>query len=378
VEKRIPALKKGKVSGGVLYHDGQFDDSRLAIDLVKTAHENGALVLNYAEVISLLKEDGKVAGVKVRDNETGKVYDVKARCVINATGVFSNEIIRMDNPDEGDLVKPSQGVHLVLDKSFLGGDHALMIPKTSDGRVLFAVPWHDKVVVGTTDTPMDASKIEPVALEKEISFILDTAGQYLAKQPKRSDVLSVFAGLRPLAAPKKETNKTKVISRSHKIIREKSGLITIIGGKWTTYRQMAEDTIDCALRNTDIPMKPCVTKDYKIQEASDVPHRLLVYGKSAKDVERLIASSPEMGEKLHPNYDYTKGEVVWIVRNEMPRSVEDVLARRFRALFLDARAAVEMAPAVADIMAAELGKYEQWKEKQIEDFKNVAANYVLN
>jgi glycerol-3-phosphate dehydrogenase len=292
--------------------------------------------------------------------------------------VFSNEIIRMDNPDEGDLVKPSQGVHLVLDKSFLGGDHALMIPKTSDGRVLFAVPWHDKVVVGTTDTPMDASKIEPVALEKEISFILDTAGQYLAKQPKRSDVLSVFAGLRPLAAPKKDTSKTKEISRSHKIIREKSGLITIIGGKWTTYRQMAEDTIDCALRNTDIPMKPCVTKDYKIQEASDVPHRLLVYGKSAKDVERLIASSPEMGEKLHPNYDYTKGEVVWIVRNEMPRSVEDVLARRFRALFLDARAAVEMAPAVADIMAAELGKDEQWKEKQIEDFKNVAANYVLN
>ena len=254
--RTIPMLRPKGMTAGVLYHDGQFDDSRLAINMVRSSIDAGACILNYAKVIGLLKDgDRKVSGVTVRDEETGTVYQVRSRCVINATGVFADEILQMDEPGKRPTVRPSQGVHLVLDSSFLQSDCAIMIPKTSDGRVLFAVPWHDKVVVGTTDTLMESPEKEPVALEKEIQFILDTAANYLTRPPKRSDVLSVFAGLRPLAAPRSEGKKTKEISRSHKLIREKSGLITIIGGKWTTYRKMAQDTLDLAIRYMHIPTK---------------------------------------------------------------------------------------------------------------------------
>lgn len=378
----IPMLRSKGMTAGVLYHDGQFDDSRLAINMVRSSIDAGACILNYAKVIGLLKDgDRKVSGVTVRDEETGTVYQVRSRCVINATGVFADEILQMDEPGKRPTVRPSQGVHLVLDSSFLQSDCAIMIPKTSDGRVLFAVPWHDKVVVGTTDTLMESPEKEPVALEKEIQFILDTAANYLTRPPKRSDVLSVFAGLRPLAAPRSEGKKTKEISRSHKLIREKSGLITIIGGKWTTYRKMAQDTLDLAIRYMHIPTKDCITERYQIhgsRKNPDFSDPLYVYGTDADEIRNLVASSPAMAEKLHPGYAYTVGEVTWLVRNEMPRTLEDVLARRLRILFLDARAAMAMAPKVAGILATEWGKDETWTSAQVKAFNEVASNYILN
>lgn len=380
VLRTIPGLRSKGMTAGVLYHDGQFDDSRLAMNMVRTAVDAGACVLNYVKVVSLLKENGAVAGVEVRDEESRKIYKVKSRCVINATGVFADEILQMDEPGKRPTVRPSQGVHLVLDSSFLKSDCAIMIPKTSDGRVLFAVPWHDKVVLGTTDTLMEKAEMEPVALEKEIQFILDTAANYLTSPPKRSDVLSVFAGLRPLAAPRGEGKKTKEISRSHKLIREKSGLITIIGGKWTTYRKMAQDTLDLAIRHMHVPTKDTVTETYQIHGARpdpDFTDPLYVYGTDADEIRRLIASSSVMGEKLHPDYMYTVGEVTWLIRNEMPRTLEDILARRLRILFLDARAAMAMAPRVAAILASERGEGISWIASQTEEFHRIASNYIL-
>lgn len=379
--RTIPRLVSKGMTAGVIYHDGQFDDSRLAMNLVRSAVDGGGCVLNYMKVTDLLKEGNKVSGVVVCDLESDTVYNVKAHSVINATGVFADDILQMNEPGKRRTVRPSQGVHLVLDSSFLESDCAVMIPKTSDGRVLFAVPWHNKVVVGTTDTLMDCPVDEPVALEQEVQFILETAGKYLTKAPKRSDVLSVFAGLRPLAAPRSEGTKTKEISRSHKLIREKSGLITIIGGKWTTYRKMAQDTLDLAIRYMHVPTRDCKTETFAIhgsKPSPDFTDPLYVYGSDAEEIKQLSQSSPEMGEKLHPDYDYTVGEVVWLIRNEMPRTLEDVLARRLRILFMDARAAMAMAPQVASILARERGKDINWQEKQLEAFNKVASNYILN
>jgi len=379
--RTIPKLCPKKLLAGIIYHDGQFDDSRLAMNIVQTAISTGACVLNYMKVTDLIKEDGQVAGVVVQDQETDQIYKVKALSVINATGVFADDILQMDEPGKRRTVRPSQGVHIVLDASFLESDHAIMIPSTSDGRVLFAVPWHNKIVVGTTDTLMKDAVIEPVALTTEIDFILETAGRYLTRKPERKDVLSVFAGLRPLAAPRNEQAKTKEISRSHKIIHEESGLITIIGGKWTTYRKMAQDTLDYAIRCLNIPTRDCITESYAIHGARPNPDfndPLYVYGSDADKIRKLISSSPEMAEILHPEYSYTVGEVLWIIRNEMPQTVEDVLARRLRILFMDARAAVLMAPKVADLLATEKKKDETWKAAQLESFNQVASNYILS
>lgn len=384
--RTIPVLKPHGLTAGVLYHDGQFDDSRLAINLVRTAVDAGACVLNYMKVTGLTKADGRVNGVVVREEESGTVYTVQARCVINATGVFADTILQMDEPDKRPTVRPSQGVHVVLEASFLQSDSAIMIPKTSDGRVLFAVPWHGKVVVGTTDTVMEHPVAEPVALEEEIRFILDTAGHYLVRPPRRKDVLAVFAGLRPLAAPRQEGMKTQEISRSHKLIREESGLITIIGGKWTTYRKMAEDMVDLAVRSLeDSPgaserRRPCVTRSYPIhgfRNDPDYADPLYVYGSDADEIRALVNTSPAMGERLHPRYPYTVGEVTWIIRNEMVRTLEDVLARRLRILFLDARAARQMAPRVAEILAAERKKDTAWAASQVEAFNRMARAYML-
>lgn len=381
VGKTIPMLSRKRMTAGVLYHDGQFDDSRLAINLVRTAADAGACVLNYMNVKSLIKNGNELNGVQVEDVETGDNYTVHGKVIINATGVFADEILQMDSPGKRPMVRPSQGVHLVLDKSFLESDCAIMIPKTSDGRVLFAVPWHDKVVVGTTDTLMPHSSVEPVALEQEIDFILTTAGKYLKRAPQRSDVLSVFAGLRPLAAPRDEKAKTKEISRSHKLIREDSGLISIIGGKWTTYRRMAQDTVDYALNYSDLELKPCITEHYPIHGARPNPNfddPLYVYGTDADEIRAFIASSSDYATRLHSDYSFTKGEVLWLIRNEMPQTVEDILARRLRILFMDARAAIAMAPAVADLLAIERKKDDKWKLDQIETFNKVASNYILN
>lgn len=378
---RLTGIQQKNLYGGVVYHDGQFDDSRLAINLAQTCLEQGATVLNYFKVTDLLKTNNKISGVTAKDIESGRTYKLKARAVINATGIFVDDLLQKDQPGKKPMVKSSQGIHIVVDSSFMPGNDALMIPKTEDGRVLFAVPWHGKLLIGTTDTPVDEHSLEPRALEEEIEFVLRTAGKYLMKAPQRKDVLSIFAGLRPLAAPQDGSAKTKEISRSHKLIVSASGLITITGGKWTTYRRMAQDTVDKAIETAGLQLKPCVTFDLSIhgnQKDVDRNDHLYVYGIDRDAVLGLMKEKPEWAEKLHYKLEYTKAEVIWAVRYEMARTVEDVLARRLRALFLDAQTSIEMAPTVAQLMAGELNNDKNWESKQIKDFTSIAKGYLIN
>ncbi|MDP4250779.1 MAG: glycerol-3-phosphate dehydrogenase/oxidase [Bacteroidota bacterium] len=380
VLRRLSNINPEGLQGGVLYHDGQFDDSRLAVNLAQTCLEQQGHVINYVKVTGLIKDRGQISGVTAVDTETGISYSVNGRTVINATGVFVDELLRMDVPGSKPLVRPSQGIHLVLDKSFLGSGDALMIPRTEDGRVLFAVPWHDKTVLGTTDTPLDEYTLEPVALEEEVQFILRTAAKYLVRAPERGDVLSVYAGLRPLAAPQTENAKTKEISRSHKLIVSASGLITITGGKWTTYRQMGEDTVDQAMSTGKLTIRNCITKTLPIhghQAPDAAAGHLSVYGSDRDALRELIQENAGWQKRLHPQLDYTAVEVIWAVRQEMARTIEDVLARRTRALFLNARAAIEMAPEVARLMSVELKKDAVWEKEQIVSFGKIAEGYLL-
>ncbi len=379
----IPNIKTEGLKGGVIYYDGQFDDSRLAINLAQTFSKNNGTLANYFKVTGLLKnQDGLVAGVTATDVETGNSHQIIAKAVVNATGVFTDEIRLMDDPQHKKSIRPSQGVHLVLNKDFLKGKSAIMIPKTDDDRVLFAVPWHDRVIVGTTDTPREDPELEPQPLEEEINFILKTAGRYLTRAPKREDVLSIFAGLRPLAAPDDENDQsTKEISRNHLLIVSLSGLITITGGKWTTYRKMGEDTVDKVALVGGLEERPCITKNMPIHGyAQNFDHKdhLHIYGSDRAAILQIIEESPELGEKLHPHLDYLGAEVLWAVKEEMARTVEDVLARRVRALFMDARASMEMAPKVAAIMAQKLGRDQQWIEEQVTDYKKLALRYILS
>ncbi|MBC6989830.1 glycerol-3-phosphate dehydrogenase/oxidase [Hymenobacter sp. BT491] len=379
--ERLSTLQPAGLRGGVLYHDGQFDDARLAVNLAQTAIEQGGTLLNYFEVKSLLKDpQGQITGVTATDQETGTAYELQARAVVNATGIFVDEIRQMDQPGTPKLVRPSQGIHLVVDKSFLPGNEALMIPKTDDGRVLFAVPWHNRVVLGTTDTLLNAYSQEPKALEEEIEFVLRTAGRYLVRAPKRSDVLSMYAGLRPLAASQNGSQKTKEISRSHKIMVSETGLITITGGKWTTYRRMGQDTIDKAIALGKLPAAVSQTAHLPIHGAlptADHSPHLAVYGSDQVPLLQLITDEPAWGEKIDAALEFLKAEVVWAARFEMARTVEDVLARRVRILFLDARAAIRAAPEVAALLAQELGHDAQWQRQQVDTFTQVARHYVL-
>lgn len=377
---RLPGIKQQGLYGGVVYHDGQFDDARLAVNLAQTCLEQGATVLNYFKVTGLLKQNGKITGVSAMDAETGSVYQLKSKAVINATGVFVDELMQQDEPHKKPLVRPSQGIHIVIDRSFLPGDDALMIPETDDGRVLFAVPWHGKLLIGTTDTPIDEHSLEPRALEEEIGFVMRNIGRYLTKAPERKDVLSVFAGLRPLAAPQEGKKGTKEISRRHKIIVSASGLITITGGKWTTYRRMAQDTVDKAIEITGFDPRKCMTTNLPIHgnmKDVDRTDHLYVYGSDCDVLLGLIKENPDWAEKLHPDLDYIKAEVIWAVRHEMARTVEDVLARRVRVLFLDAKAAMQMAPVVAALMAIELKKDKNWELSQVAVFNELAKGYLL-
>lgn len=377
--KLLPNIRSGGLKGGVVYYDGQFDDARMAINLAKSCAEHGGTVLNYVKVCKLFKNNGKITGVRAQDVESGEEYELHTKVVINATGVFVDDILNLDTDTHKQVIRPSQGVHIVLDRSFLPGDHALMIPKTSDGRVLFAVPWHDHVVVGTTDTLLNKHSLEPRALDEEINFILKTAGNYMKKAPRRKDVLSVFAGLRPLAAPDKKAGSTKEISRSHKLMVSSSGLITITGGKWTTYRKMAKDTVARAITVGKLPAAPCVTEETRVHGFSEEPGHghLNIYGSDAEGINRLVSENPKLGKALHDSFPNIRAEVVWAVRHEMARKVEDVLARRMRILFLDARAAIEMAPRVAALMATELGYEQDWEHEQLSEFTRLANAYLL-
>ena len=363
-------------------HDGQFDDSRMAINLAQTCVENGGCVVNHTEVTSILHNNkGKVCGVKVTDSETGASYEVKARAIINAAGIFVDNVMQMDEPNMPPMVKPSQGVHIVLDMKFLQSDYALMVPKTSDGRVLFAVPWHDRVVVGTTDILRETPESEPKYLEKEVDFILQTAGLYMNPAPTRKDIVSIFAGQRPLAAPKKEGKSTKEISRSHKIIVSDNNLITITGGKWTSYRLMAEDTIDKAIALQAVEPRKCVTKSFRIHGYRKNPNlsdHMYIYGSDEPAILALKNEDASFAEKISDKYDYTVAEVIWAVREEMARTVEDVIARRVRLLYIDSREAVSVAPKVAAIVAKELGYDKAWEEAQVKSFTETAQKYIVD
>lgn len=377
--KNIPNLIEDRLNGGVVYHDGQFDDARLAINLAQTCAEKGGVVLNYMKVLGLIKsQQNRIVGVRTHDVIHNKEYIIKAKCVINATGVFVDDILKLDNPNSKPIVKSSQGVHIVLDRSFLQGNKAIMIPKTEDGRVLFAVPWHDKVVVGTTDTEINTVSLEPRALESEIDFILRTASLYLRKVPTRKDIKSAFAGLRPLAAPQKEGKSTKEISRGCKFIISQSGLLTIIGGKWTIYRQMGEDAVDKAISIAGIQASKCVTQSMRIHGYSVEGNRndpYYYYGSDKGEIAKLITANPELGERLHPDFPFIKAQVVWAVFHEMAQSIEDVLARRLRALFLDASASIEMAQATGEILVDLLKKDECWLHAQINEYSELAKGY---
>ena len=379
--EHLPTLKTEGLRGGAVYYDGQFDDARLLIHMVVTAHEQGAALLNYVTVSGLTKDDqGFVSGVIARDGESGREFKAISKVVINATGAFTDALRQKAEPAVEPMIVPSQGIHLVFNASFLQGNSAILVPHTSDGRVLFAIPWHGHTLVGTTDTPVATATLEPIALEEEIEFVLTTAGQYMTKAPTRADVLSVFAGIRPLVRAPGATN-TAALARDHVIHIDRSGLVTICGGKWTTYRHMAEDCVDQAAMLAQLPEKPCVTHHLNIHGFHGAAQQfgdLAIYGSDAYEIRKLIEADPKLGEKLHPELPNVKAEVVWGVRNEMARSVEDALARRTRALFLNARAALAMAPAVSELMARELGWNAAEQEKQLTAFREMAAHYVLS
>lgn len=372
----IPNVKQEDLRGGVIYHDGQFDDARMAVSMAQTAENHGATLLNYVGVTGLEKQNDLITGLTATDTLTNTDYQLKARVVINATGVFSDQILQLDQPESPAMIRPSQGVHLVLEKKFLKGPHAIMIPQTSDGRVLFAVPWHQHVVVGTTDTPIDTATAEPIALEEEIDFILANAAAYMTQKPKRSDVKSVFAGLRPLAA-QGDKNETKEVSRHHKVMVSTAGLVSVIGGKWTTYRKMAEDTIDTAIPVGGLPERKCNTERMPIHGYdfnSDWDNPLHVYG---SDIEKIIALNPNGNTSLATTFHITENQIQWAVEQEMAVTLEDVLARRVRGLFLDAKESLRIAPTVARLMAKFMNTNQQWETEQLKSFESLAQNYIL-
>jgi glycerol-3-phosphate dehydrogenase len=337
----------------VLYDDGQFDDARLLISLAQTAAAHGACLLNYVQVVRTIRgADGLIRGVRVRDIETGGEADVHGRCVINATGAFCDQLRQGDAPDARPIVQPSQGAHVVLDQSFLPGETAITIPRTRDGRVLFAIPWHGRLLVGTTETPVAHASLEPRPLAEEVDFLLDALGQYLTRRPTRGDVLSTFAGIRPLVASRNgaSNGSTAHLSREHVLEVSQSGLVTVVGGKWTTYRAMAQACIDLAAAVARLPRRLCVTQNVQICGT---------------------------GEASHQHVPIDEACVRRAARDEAARTVDDVLSRRTRALQLDARDAVRMAPEVARLLAEELGRDPAWQHEQVAQFQALAANYIL-
>ena len=313
----IPNVNKNGLRGGVIYHDGQFDDARMAISLAMTSNQEGATLINYANLIGFKKKESLIHGLKIEDVLTGEIFEIFTKTVVNATGVFSDTVITLDQPNSKPMIRPSQGVHIVLEKNFLNGPHAIMVPHTTDGRVLFAVPWNNFVIVGTTDTPIDSAFEEPIALENEINFILENAGAYMTKKPCRSDVKSVFAGLRPLAAEKKKNGSTKEISRHHKITVSTSGLISILGGKWTTYRKIAEDAVNTVQMVGGFSNRKCNTESLPIfgfDPAADWSNPLHCYGTEAS---KILALDNNGNKSLSKKFYLTKNQIYWAIKKEM-------------------------------------------------------------
>jgi glycerol-3-phosphate dehydrogenase len=377
-----PTLRSDGLRGAVVYTDGQFDDARLAITLLRTFLDLGGVALNYAPVIELVKDAGKVTGVRVRNHESGEEWSVSGRAVVNATGVFADELRRSDNAHAAPMIRPSQGVHLVLHRSFLPGEAAILVPRTDDGRVLFVIPWHERAIVGTTDTPIGAPSIEPHPLDDEVQFLLEHAARYLNRRPTAADVLSVFTGLRPLVGSDGRS-RTANLSREHVVQVSDSGLITIAGGKWTTYRRMGADAVDAAITSAKLTCRPCATERLMlhggspVEGALDSREPLAVYGLDIDAVRSVLNEQPGWDAPLHAQLPYLAGEVMWAARYELARTVEDVLARRTRALILDARASREIAPRVAELLAVELGQTTAWQAEQVRQYDVLARGYLL-
>ena len=376
-EKLIPNISKKGLRGGVIYHDGQFDDSRMAITLALSADSKKTTLLNYCNVEGLIKKDGEIIGLNFTDLINSKKYQIKSKVVINATGVFAEEIIRMDQPKIEKMIQPSQGVHIVLERRFLKSKHAILIPQTSDGRVLFAVPWKNYVVVGTTDTHVKKASEEPKALKEEVDFILKNAGKYMSVKPKRDDIKSVFAGLRPLAATSNKQS-TKEVSRSHKIDISPSGLISVLGGKWTTYRKIAEDALNTAISINKLKKKKCKTERTKLfgfkrnVSWSDPMH---VYGSMKKKVESLGGVNDN--KSLSKKFYVSNNIIEWSIIHEMALTVEDILARRTRCVFLDSKESKRIAPIVAQKMADVLGEDDKWIDAELKKFNKLIKNYIV-
>ena len=376
----VPALKSEGISAGVVYHDGQFDDARLLINMVRTAHDQGACMVNYFRVSKLMTGHGdKIGGVTAVDSETGESFDLPARCVINAAGPFCDAVRKLDDADCPAMIAASQGVHLVLPRRLFPGDAAMIVPKTSDGRVIFIIPWHDKAIVGTTDTAIDQVALEPQPQAREIEFLLKTAGEYLAEPPAAGDVLSVFTGIRPLVKDDRST-RTASLSRDHVIRISRRGLVTITGGKWTTVRKMAEDCVDRAIEVAGLDAAPCRTQHLPIHGAREDPDRAddprSYYGSDLEGISQLEAESPELKRRLSPALALRVSDIVWAVRHEMARTLDDLLARRSRSLLLDARATLGIVVETAQLMAKELGRDEEWCRQQEQEFNKIARHYL--
>ena len=379
---RLPTIERDGLRGGVIYYDGQFDDARLAVNMAQTTVEQGGVALNYMEVTDLRKTNGGVDGVVAHDRKTGARHEIEGRTVINAAGVFTDTVRAMDDAAAPATLRPSQGTHIVLDRSFLPGESAIMVPETDDGRVLFAIPWNERIIVGTTEAPVDEVTLEPEPTDGELDFLIEHARRYLVGDPGPEDVLSVFAGIRPLVAPPQSNGQaTASISRSHELHVSDSGLVTISGGKWTTYRKMAEDTIDRAANHAGLTHRPSVTKHLNIHGWHEHPERfgdLSRYGSDAIALRRLMKERPALRAPLHDRLPIREVQVVWAARHEMAQSVEDVLARRTRGLLLDAQASIDAAPRVAALMAEERGHDQQWQCDQVEAFRETAEAYLLD
>ena len=385
--ERLPTVRLAGLRGGVEYWDGQFNDARLAVALARTAAREGALLINYCEVTRLDYTQGRISGLQCRDTLDGKTFAVRAACVVNATGVWVDGLRSQDSPAHQaagghavrPMVAPSQGVHLVVDRDFLPGDRALMVPKTGDGRVLFAVPWLGKVILGTTDTPRGDLAREPMPFAQEVEFILREAGRYLQRPPTRADVRSVWVGLRPLVKPPDDAgSKTQALSREHTVLTSRSGLVTVTGGKWTTYRAMAEDVLEHCMVQGMLPRRPGgATVQLRLVGASAqagpvTPHTpisaapgLHAYGAEADAVQAMPGAATPLADGL------TEAMVRFAARYEWALTVEDMLARRSRLLFLDARRAAELAPRVAVVLEEETGR-----DPQLADFLALTHQYL--
>ena len=375
--ERVPTARRDGLDGGVLYYDGQFDDARLALALARTAADLGAVVLNHTACVGIETSGGRVDGLRIRDGEDGDERSVRARVVVNATGVWADEVRRLADPGARALLEPSRGAHVVLDRRFLPGETAVMVPKTDDGRVLFAIPWLGKTVVGTTDVSVEGLSQEPRPSDDEVGYILEHAGRYLDPAPTRADVRAVWAGLRPLVSDP-DADDTAALSREHVVTVSDAGLVTVTGGKWTTYRVMAEDAIDHAAASAGLDDRPHDTADLRLRgwQPEALVDRDAPFGAYGSDADGLreLAQDPALAAPVHPRLPTVTGaEIVWAAREEQARTAADALARRTRGLFLDAEASAQAAPVVARLVAAEIGRDDAWIAAQVEAVRQIAA-----